>query len=659
MATGEQILDGVVDGLGANLSLIARSVLSARLQQAIDAGTDSSIQLSVVLASNPSISANVPTGSNTLLTISSMVSDTLLAFPTDEPDTPIDEEPAVVDDHANDQDETATALGFMTLGGVLEEAEDVDVFKMTLEPGQYTYSLNDLVDGVTSSTPIVADLYLENNVMDAPIFSIAVEDMSFGHTFTVEEAGQYFIEVYHSDANSGFSDNTYAVALEQNEVQPEEPVSNAKTVAQSRSYQVNSVDGLPTSQTQHVNTLLEESSLWDQASLTYGFPSSIPSDHVNSGDSGGWRELTSFEQMVFERVAAIQNQYINLDLIKTSSGASADVRVSAVNQDANTAAYAYYPGSGVGGDVFLDANSQNTEEADYFLNDKYGVLLILHELGHAMGMDHSFEGSPSMPTAVDNSNYTVMTYTQVGMWTTEAQQTGGGGYNFYTVNGFRTDLGIFDVAALQVAYGADMSTNTDNTVYRYDENTRSFDSTNSHYLTIWDAGGEDTIDASDAAFASTIDLSDYTLSSISERTPAQEAILVAQAAGLGANTYDTLENFIVSQGEGAFLNQQNLGIAKGAVIESVITGQGNDTVTDNQVDNSISTGAGNDLIILGNGGFDTVNGGSGNDTVRLSIASSDVETFEDETGYYIAANNFGAQLIGIETIEYTDQTYTV
>ncbi|WP_425642627.1 matrixin family metalloprotease [Marinomonas gallaica] len=658
MATGEQILDGVANGLGANLSLIARSVLSARLQQAIDAGTDSSVQLSVVLASNPSISANVPTGSNTLLTISSIVSDTLVAFPTDEPDTPIDEEP-VVDDHANQQDDTATALGFMTLSGVLEEAGDVDVFKMTLDPGQYTYSINDLVDGVTSTTPIIADLYLANNVMDAPIFSIAVEDMSFDHTFTVEEAGQYFIEVYHSDANSGFNDNTYTVALEQNEVQPEEPVSNAKTVAHSRSYQVNSVDGLPTSQTQHVNTLLEESSLWDKASLTYGFPSSIPSDHVNSGDSGGWRALTSLEQLAFERVAATQNQYINLDLIKTSSGVSADVRVSAVNQDANTAAYAYYPGSGAGGDVFLDANSQNTEEADYFLNDKYGVLLILHELGHAMGMDHSFEGSPAMPTAVDNSNYTVMTYTQVGMWTTEAQQTGGGGYNFYTVNGFRTDLGIFDVAALQVAYGADLSTNTDNTVYRYDESTRSFDSTNSHYLTIWDADGEDTIDASDAAFASTIDLSDYTLSSISERTTAQEAVLVAQAAGLGANTYDTLENFIVSQGEGAFLNQHNLGIAKGAVIENVITGQGNDTVTDNQVDNSISTGAGNDLIILGNGGFDTVNGGSGNDTVRLSIASTEVETFEDETGYYIAANNFGAQLIGIETIEYTDQTYTV
>lgn len=86
-----------------------------------------------------------------------------------------------------------------------------------------------------------------------------------------------------------------------------------------------------------------------------------------------------------------------------------------------------------------------TMRADIYLDDNYvnacspgqfGFETLLHEVGHAMGLKHPFSGDPTLPTTIDNSNWTVMSYTD-------------------GTEGYQTTYQEFDIAALRFLYGTD------------------------------------------------------------------------------------------------------------------------------------------------------------------------------------------------------------
>lgn len=64
-----------------------------------------------------------------------------------------------------------------------------------------------------------------------------------------------------------------------------------------------------------------------------------------------------------------------------------------------------------------------------------GYEVLLHELGHAMGLKHSFEGAVTLPGGQDNTSNTLMSYTHSG--------------------GIYSDYRDYDIAALMFLYGGD------------------------------------------------------------------------------------------------------------------------------------------------------------------------------------------------------------
>lgn len=229
----------------------------------------------------------------------------------------------------------------------------------------------------------------------------------------------------------------------------------------------------------------------------------------------------------------------------------------------------------------------------------YGVLL--REIGRSLGLNTPGLYAGGLGGALsygldadivqDSAQFTVMSPFGAG-------DTGGSPHQPDT-------LGIADILALQLIYGANSATRAGDTSYGFGSNAGQvydFDWNLDPRVTIWDGGGIDRLDLSRYSAAQTISLLEGTQSSVGGH------------AG-------------------------NLGIAFGTVIEEVIGGRGADVITGNAAANLICGGGRND-VLMGGAGDDTLEGGSGGDTLR-GEAGNDVLRGDSSPNGGIPPQSFG------------------
>jgi|GEM_PF-514677 len=405
---------------------------------------------------------------------------------------------------------------------------------------------------------------------------------------------------------------------------------------------------------------------WGSDVITYSFPAGTAwwADALNYGNGevrAGWIQFSDAQKAAARKALDAWAAVANITFVEVPDGQSVgDIRFAfTYGVKAPFAGLAYLPTSDAAsaGDVWMGAHlanqtftSSNVSRAAFKvaipgqglpspipkLYDEASAVnyqFLLHEIGHALGLSHPFatagktRGTAVLPSNEDNQNNTIMSYTDKAHPVTP------------------TTPMPYDILAMQWLYGWNKTHNAGDNVY-------TFDSSEINFLTISDAGGIDTIKATDQRGLLTIG-----------PNPTGDIIDLnwynASATGPGSgSSIGFYSNSLVDNISSLVFQFRNIFIAPGVNIENAIGSEEKDTIWGNFLNNQLTGGNGSDYI----------DGGAGIDTSVYSQARSAYTVTKKSSTTWNVTDNFntidrlGASvrysdtLTNIERLKFSDGT---
>lgn len=370
------------------------------------------------------------------------------------------------------------------------------------------------------------------------------------------------------------------------------------------------------------------------------------------GEGKGYTPFSEAQKAAAREAIVLWDELIVPSFVEVS-GAGASERNKADILLSNTTtgpaqAWAYYPGydkqyKKVSSDVWVASPEVNWTN-NWFEPGGYGNTTLVHELGHTLGLSHpgAYNGSGATTYdaqaeyAQDSMQYSIMSY-----WSGTSTRALTVNWNLLLNNYAQTPM-VHDIYTIQLKYGADPTTRSGDTTYGFNSNAGhdiyDFAKNPFPYLSVYDAGGNDTIDLSGFTVSQFINLQPGSFSSIGAAIPSAATINANMAAfnaahgtAFGNVTQATVDGLAASY-MGASASRiaaftgvagitatahDNFSIAYGVTIENAIGGSARDLLWGNAVANVLKGMGGND-VLNGFEGADQLYGGAGNDTFQFA-----------------------------------------